>query len=217
MSVLIPNGTAFAIASGYSVATPITTISNASTAKITAANSLVEGDIVEIVSAWTELNDKIFKVVSPTPDSFGLDGVDTTSTDMFPDTGGTGFYRKIEGWKSFSEILGNSSSGGEQQYVEYQLLNDKTSQQRRIPTFKNAASLSLTIADDLSDAGRLIANQADADRLPRAVRAVLPNKATIFYNAYVSVNDTPKMDANTVMTVDVQLALLTKPVRYAHG
>jgi hypothetical protein len=215
MSVLIPNGTSFSIAASYSPAIPITAITNASCAVVEAKNTLKEGDIVEIVSAWTELSDKIYRVTNPTADTFGLENIDTTNTDNFPDTGGTGFYRKIDGWKSFSEILGNSSSGGEQQYVEYQLLNDKTSQQRRIPTFKSAASLTLTIADDLSDAGRKVANEADADKLPRAIRAILPNNAIIFYNAYVSVNDTPKMDANAVMTVDVQLSLLTKPVRYA--
>ncbi len=214
MSVLIPNGTTFAIAASYTEPVPITAITNASCAQVEAKNTLNEGDIVEITSAWTELSDRLYRVISPTADHFGLENVDTGNTANFPDTGGLGFYRKITAWKSFAEILGNSSSGGEQQYVEYQLLNDKTSQQRRIPTFKNAASLTLTIADDLTDAGRIVASQADTDKLPRAIRAVLPNKAVIFYNAYVSVNDTPKMDANAVMTVDVQLSLLTKPVRY---
>ncbi|WP_105531826.1 phage tail protein [Solimicrobium silvestre] len=165
-------------------------------------------------SAWQSINDKVFKVITPTAASFGLVGVNTSSLEDFPDTGGAGSFRKIIDWKPFAEVLNASGEGGEQQYVDYQLLNDKTSQQRRLPTFKNATGLTITIPDDPDDAGRKVADQADADTLPRAVRAVLPNKVVILYNAYVSVNSTPKMDANEIMTVEVKLALLSKPVRY---
>jgi hypothetical protein len=116
-------------------------------------------------------------------------------------------------WTQLAQILGSASSGGEQQFLEYQLLESDT--QQRIPTTKSASGLSFTVADDPALPGYQLASAANDDRLPRAVRITLPSGATIFYNAYISLNKTPTLTVNEIMAVEVTLSLLSDPMRYA--
>jgi hypothetical protein len=142
-----------------------------------------------------------------------LEGIDTLLTSIYPAAGGTGTVREITGWTQLSQILSSSSNGGEQQFLEYQLLEGDA--QKRIPTFKNAAGLSFTVADDPTLAGYILASAANDDRLPRAVKITLPSGAVLVYNAYISLNKTPSLSVNEIMAVEVTLSLLAEPVRYA--
>lgn len=87
--------------------------------------------------------------------------------------------------------------------------------QKRIPTFKNAAGLTFSVADDPTQAGYQLASAANDDRLPRAVRITLPSGSIILYNAYISLNKTPSLTVNEIMACQVTLSLLAEPVRYA--
>ena len=213
MSVSLPNGALIAIASGYGTSAPITALSNASPAEATATNTLTAGDFVEITSGWSRLTDKILRVgASPTSTEFDLDEYDTTSTTIYPAGGGTGSFRKISGWTQLSQILTSSSDGGDQQFLTYQFLEGDA--QKRIPTFKNAAGLTFSIADDPAQPGYQLASVANDDRLPRAVRVTLPNGSVLLYNAYISLNKTPSLTVNAIMAVQATLSLLAEPVRY---
>lgn len=213
MAISLPNGALVAIANGYDVSANITDISNAATAVATAANTLTDGDIIEVTSGWSRLTDKIVRVDAPTGTQFNLEGIDTSLTSIYPSGGGVGSFRKITGWTQLAQILDSSSSGGEQQFLEYQLL--EADAQKRIPTFKSAAGLNFSVADDPTLPGFILASQANDDRLPRAVRITLPSGAVLLYNAYISLNKTPSLTVNQVMAVQVTLSLLAEPVRYA--
>ena len=212
MSISLPNGAQIAIATSYATAVPISSISNATSAEATSENTLTEGDMIEVTCGWSHLTEKIVRTKSVTPNTFVLEGIDTSKEVKYPVGSSAGTFRKINGWTSLSQILSSSSSGGEQQFLEYQFLESDT--QKRIPTFKNAAGLTFTIADDASQAGYLLASEANEDRQPRAVRITLPNGGVLLYNAYISINKTPKLSVNEIMSVDITLSLLTEPVRY---
>ena len=147
-----------------------------------------------------------------TGSAFGLEGYDTTLTTIYPVGSGTGSYRKIDGWTQIAQVLSSSSSGGEQQFLEYQLL--EADSQKRIPTFKSAAGLTLSIADDPSLAGYIACSVANDDRAQRAVKITLPNGSILLYNAYISLNKTPSLTVNEIMACEVTLSLLAEPVRY---
>lgn len=213
MAISLPNGALVAIANGYDASANITGISNASPAVATAANTLASGDFVEVTSGWSRLTDKIVRVDAPTGTQFNLEGIDTSLTSIYPVGGGVGSFRKISGWTQLAQILESSSNGGEQQFLEYQLL--EADAQKRIPTFKSAAGLNFSVADDPTLPGYVLASQANDDRLPRAVRITLPSGAVLLYNAYISLNKTPSLTVNQVMAVQVTLSLLAEPVRYA--
>lgn len=213
MAISLPNGALVAIANGYDNSTSITAISNAATAVASATNTLTDGDIIEVTSGWSRLTDKIVRIDTPTASDFKLEGIDTSLTSIYPAGGGVGSFRKVTGWTQLAQILDSSSSGGEQQFLEYQLL--EADAQKRIPTFKSAAGLNFSVADDPTLPGFILASQANDDRLPRAVRITLPSGAVLLYNAYISLNKTPSLTVNQVMAVQVTLSLLAEPVRYA--
>lgn len=213
MSISLPNGALVAIASGYGSPETVTGLTNANPAVATSvAHGLVDGDIIEVTSGWSRLTNKIVKVDQQTVDTYLMLGIDSTLTTIYPAGSGTGTTRKITGWTQLSQILSSSSSGGDQQFLDYQLL--EADAQNRIPTFKNAAGLTFEIADDPTLAGYILASAANDDRLPRAVRITLPNGSVIYYNAYISLNKTPSLTVNQIMACQATLSLLAEPVRY---
>lgn len=214
MSVSLPNGAVVAIAAAYGTALPVTVLTNASTAVATStAHGLANGDYVEITSGWSRLTGKVMRLANVAANTFELEGFDSTSTSIYPAGAGIGSVRKITSFTQLAQILSSSSSGGEQQFADYQFLESDS--QKRIPTFKNAAGLTFSVADDATLAGYILASTANDDRLPRAVRVSLPSQAKILYNGYISLNKTPSLTVNEVMAVEVTLSLLAEVVRYA--
>ncbi len=213
-AVSVPNGAIVAIESGTGSNVAFTIATNANPCVVTStAHGLANGDFVEIVSGWSRLTNKIVRVSAVAANTFALEGIDTPLTSIYPAGTGTGTFAKVSGFTQLSQILTSSSSGGEQQFLEYQFL--EADQQKRIPTFKNAAGLTFSVADDASLAGYILAGVANDDRLPRAVKITLASGSILLYNAYISLNKTPTLTVNELMASEVTLSLLAEPVRYA--
>ena len=214
MAISLPNGALVAIASGYGAGKTMSAITNANpgVATLEASHGISTGDFFEVTSGWSRLTDKIIKAGTVSTNDVQLLGIDTSLTSIYPAAGGAGSIREITGWTQLSQILSSSSSGGEQQFLEYQLLESDA--QKRIPTFKSAAGLSFSIADDPTLAGYILASAANDDRLPRAVKITLPSGSVILYNAYISLNKTPSLTVNEIMACEVTLSLKAEPVRY---
>ena len=80
MSVRLPNGGLFAIASAYAAPVVITGITNANPAVVSAsAHGFVEGDIVEMTSGWSKLNNRVVRVGAVTAGTFEIEGLDASS------------------------------------------------------------------------------------------------------------------------------------------
>jgi hypothetical protein len=213
MAVSLPNGALISIANAYGSGVAFTTITNANPAVATAtAHGFASGDFVEVTSGWSRLTNKVVKVGAVTTNTFELLGIDSTLTAIYPAGSGTGSVRKVTGYTQLAQILTSASSGGDQQFLTYQFL--EADAQKQIPTFKNAAGLTFTVADDPTQPGYLVAVAANDDRVQRAVKATLPNGSVISYNAYISVNKTPSMTVNQLMDFQVTMSLLAEPVRY---
>src|SRR5688572_21317980 len=148
MSVSLPNGALVAIASGYGAAKAMTAVTNASEAVATlaASHGVVEGDFIEVTSGWSRLTDKIVRAGTVSTNDVDLEGINTPSTTVYPPGSGTGSVREITGWTQLSQILESSSTGGEQQFLDYQFLEADSA--KRIPTFKAPAGLTFRVADD---------------------------------------------------------------------
>jgi len=214
MAVSLPNGSVIAIASGYGSVKNISAISNADPGVATAAaHGFTDGDIIEVTSGWSRLTDKIIRVDDATTGTFELEGIDTTSTSVYPNGGGAGSAREVTGWTQLAQITDSTSVGGDQQFLEYQFLESDSS--KRIPTYKAAAGVTFTIADDPNLPGYILAKAANDDRAPRAVRITLSNGQILLYNAFISLSTIPSLTVNELMTVQVTLSLLAEPVRYA--
>lgn len=214
MAVSLPNGSLVAIASGYGSPKTITAITNANPGVASStAHGFTDGDLVEVTSGWSRLTEKVVRVDNATADAFSLEGIDTSLESIYPAGGGAGSAREVTGFTQLAQITNSTSSGGEQQFLDYQFLEADAA--KRIPTFKNPAQVTFTVADDPSLPGYQLAKAANDDRLPRAVRITLANGSILLYNCYISLSTIPSLTVNELMTVEVTLSLLSEPVRYA--
>jgi hypothetical protein len=213
MSVRLPNGILLAIALAYATSLTVTAASNASEAVLTVSNALSAGDYVEYSSGWSRANNRIFRVKSPTGTNLVLEGLDTTDVVQFPAGSGTGSIRKINTWQQVTQILNNTSSGGDPQYQTYSFLEQDFDSQ--IPTTTSAQSLALEIADDPALAGYQAVKAAALARTNFGLRATMPGGGFILYNGIWAFDETPSMTKGNLMAVKAGCALQGRPVRYA--
>lgn len=214
MGALVPNGSVFALASGYATAKNLTALSNANpgVATLEATHGVVADDILEVTSGWSRLNNRIVKAGVVATNNVPLAGIDTTSLTLFPAGGGVGSVRKISGFTVLSQVLDCKPFGGEQQFETFQYL--EADSQERIPTVKGAAGMTLYIADDPTLPFLPLLNAADQDRLPRAVRLTLPNGSILYRSARISFNPTPTIEVNKVMACELTFSFMNAVTRY---
>lgn len=165
-----------------------------------------------MTSGWSKLTNKIIRAAGVVTGTFELEGISTVPSSFAPG-GGAGTSRKVTGWTQLAQITNSSSSGGEQQFLEYQFLEADSSV--RIPTFKSAAGVDFDVADDPTLPGYILAKAANDDRIPRAVRIQLASGAVLYYNAYIGLSTSPTLTVNQLMTNKVTLSLTADPTRYA--
>ncbi len=213
MSVSLPNGIVLALATAYASSLTVTAASNASESVLTVTNTLVAGDYFEFVSGWSRANNRIFRVKSPTGSNLVAEGLDTTSTTLFPAASGVGTIRKINTWTQITQIMGCTSSGGEPQYQTYSFLEQDFDSQ--IPTTTSAQSIALEIADDPTLAGFIALKAVALTRATTGLRGSLPQGGVILYNGIFALDETPSLTKGNLMACKAGCALQGRPVRYA--
>jgi hypothetical protein len=214
MAISLPNGAFVYIASGYAAADTVSAVTSANPAVATtsAAHGISTGDFIEVTSGWSRLDQRIVRAAAASASVITYEGYDASSTATHPTGGGAGSIRAISGWTQITQILGTSSSGGEQQFAEYQLL--EADSVVRMPTVQSAYTMTLTLGDDSSLSGYAALKAAGEDRLKRAFKIVLPSGAILLYNGYVGFRETPTMNVNQPMQVEASISLLARPTRY---
>lgn len=214
MAVSLPNGSTLFIGSAYAAAITVTALSNANPAVATAVgHGLSTGDYLVITSGWSRLTDRLVRVGStPTADTFTLEGINTTDTDLYPAGAGTGSVREVTTFTQITQILSTASQGGEQQFLTYQFLEDDA--EKEIPTTKTAGGFDFTVADDPTLAGYIALSAANDDREARALRVNLANGSKLCYYGYCTLNETPTLTVNELMACEATVRFLNKPTRY---
>lgn len=208
MAVSLPDGTIFSIATTYASPKVMTALTNADPAVATATGTKAD-DIVVVQSGWSKINDRVAKMGS----GGELLGFDTVDTDLYPAGSGKGKLIVVSDFVQISQVLSSESSGGEQQFTTYSFLEDDF--ERQIPTRNSPTTLTLNIADDMTLDGYKQLEKAAESRVAKVIKARLPSGAEIYYNAYVSLNQTPSMTKGEVMAVTATISLVARPTRYA--
>lgn len=215
MAARLPDGAIVSIATTYGTAKTVSGISNANPGVATStAHGLSNGALLSVSSGWSNLNNRVIRVAGSTTNSFNLDGVDTTSTTLYPAGSGGGSVQEITGWTQISQIMNFSTSGGDQQFTTFSFLEQSFDTQ--IPTTLSAQSITIDIADDPLLAGYQALKAASEARAIRALRLSMPDGSFILYQGYVSFNETPTVTKGSVMQVKATFSLQSKPVRYAN-
>jgi hypothetical protein len=216
MSVYVPNGSLVHIAASYGDATSMTAVTNADpgVATLESSHAIAEGNFMEMTSGWSKLEKRIVRAGTVSTNNVNLEGINTTSTTLFPAGSGTGSIREVLTWTQLTQILEFAGEGGEQQFLPYQFLESDA--ERRIPTFKNAVGVNLVIADDDTLAGYILAQEANDDRTPRAVRITKPNGGIIVFSAYITLAPMPTLEINQLARAQVTMSLENpEPTKYA--
>jgi len=214
MSVRLPNGATLAIASTYGSVATLSALTNANpgVATLSASHGVSTGDIIEVTSGWAQLNNRIVKAGTVATNDVPLTGIDTTNTTTYPAGSGTGSVREITAWQQIVQVTDVSTQGGDQQFATYSFL--ESSDQFQIPTTRSPQSLQFSVGDDTSLPHYAVLKAANDDRLQRALRVSLPGGSVIYYNAYITLNETPTLTKDQIMTFSVTASLLARPVRY---
>lgn len=215
MSVSLPNGATISLGTTYGATKTLSAFSNANpgVATLEASHGVVVNDILELTSGWSRANGNVYRASAVATNDISIEGLNTTSTARFPAGSGTGTVREVTAWTQITQILETATSGGEQQFVTYSFLEDDAEHQ--IPTVKSPVVFNFTIGDDASLAHYSPLDTADADRLQRVVRVVLPSGSVIYWSAYVTLQKTPTLTKNEVMGLRVTMSLINGVTRYA--
>lgn len=214
MSARLPDGSTVSLATTYASAKTISAVSNANPGVASSvAHGYSNGDLVELVSGWQRLNEKIIRVAGQVTDAFNLEGQDTSSTTRYPAGTGGGTARKISAFTQITQILEFTTTGGDQQYANFGYLEEDF--ERQLPTITSAQSITIGIADDPTLAGYIALKAASDSRALTALKLTLPDGSLILYNGIFSLNETPKLVKGQVMQVTATFSLQARPTRYS--
>lgn len=220
MPVYLPNGSKFFIGSAYGADKTYTTASNASSCVLSFAAdpALIVGDMFQINCGWEEIDGNVYRVgaiAGAGPYTVTIEGLDTTSPTIFPASGGdAGTVREVSTWTEITQVETPSTSGGDQQFVTYQLLS--ASRERRLPSYRSAQGLQLSFFDDPALPWYATVLAASLDNAnDYAMKIELHSGAKILTAGYWSLQKMPQMAANTPMKANIDIALVNDTVRYA--
>lgn len=214
MAARLPDGAIVSLATTYGSAKTVSGITNANPGVATStAHGLSNGALLSVVSGWSNLNNRVVRVAGSATNTFNLDGIDTSSTSLFPSGSGAGTVQEITAFTQISQIMGFTTNGGDQQFTNFSFLEQNFETQ--IPTTFSAQSIQIDIADDPSLAGYIALKAAADARAVRALKIAMPDGSFILYQGYVSFNETPTVTKGQVMQVKATFSLQSRPVRYA--
>lgn len=214
MAARLPNGSTFDFAATYGTEVAISAISNANPAVATATgHTLAVGDVVLLTTGWVRATGRAFRVSAvDAGTTITLEGLDTTDTTRFPIGSSAGSVKEVATWVTISQITEAASSGGEQQFVTYGYLEEN--QDRNLPTTKNPAVLTLTVADDPTLAYVPVVEKADETQSLSVQRLNLVDGSTILYVSVASITGTPTLSRNNIMNRTITLSQQGAITRY---
>ena len=214
MSERLPNGVLVAIATTYGATKTVTGVTNANPAVATtsAAHGITTGGIIEVTTGWSKLNAAVVRAASAAGSSLAYEGIDTTDTGLFPAGTGGGSIREITAFTQISQVLTITTSGGEQQFYTFSYMEDDF--ERQLATQTSPVSYTLELGDDPTLPGYIALKAAAASRQTRALKMTLPGGSILLYNGTLSLNETPKMNKNEIMTVTATFSIKGPPIRY---
>ena len=213
MAVSFPNGSQLAVASTISASKNMTALTNAlqAVATLEASHGIVGNDIIILTSGWGNIDGSVRKVASVATNDATISGLDTTNTTRFPTGSGIGSVRKISAWTSLTQVTDLATSGGEQQFNQYQFLDSDT--QRQLPTVRSPMNLTFSLGDDPSLPWYSVMRALSDSRVATPLRVTLPNGGIIYYNGIITMAETPTMTVNEIMKLNVTVSLSATPTR----
>ena len=213
MALYFPEGSSQQFSQTFASAKTITAVTNANPAVATStAHGYVTGDEVLITSGWEDATDSVYKIEVVDANSFKILGLDTSNTGFFPAGTGAGTAQKVTGWTAIPQVLTISGSGGDARFTDVQLLARRNS--LKIPTGFNATSITLSLAHDAAQPGYQTMLQISRNLSKVAFKQVISGGAVTYGYGYLNVSELPKLNSNSVNTVDAAMTVIGRSLSY---
>lgn len=214
MAYGFPEGSSLQFSQTFASAKTISAITNASPAVATStAHGYATNDEILLTSGWEDATDSVFKVTVIDANSFSIQGLDASNTGFFPVGTGVGTAQKISGWTSIPQVLTISASGGDARFTDVNLLSKRNG--IKIPTGFNATSVTMSLAHDAAQAGYITMIGISRNLSKVAFKQVISGGSSTYGYGYMSVSEFPKLNSNSVNTVDAAMTVLGRSVSYA--
>jgi len=206
-----------AAAQTYGTSKNMTAITNAAEAVATlkASHGVVVGDYLELTSGWGRLNGRIVRVKTVSTNDVTLEGINTSSTTLYPAGLGTGTVRKITpatGLINMSQVKLINTSGGEMGFEDMTCIDDV--QGKEAPTIPGPTRLTLTVFDDPTRPWYAVLQAAADATTPLAFRQRYPNGVLQLINAYVALQRFPQIEFGMALKTNITLSLVAEQTRY---
>lgn len=211
----VPTGSTFFVATAFSAAVPVTAISNASEAVVSAtAHGYANGDIVEMRSSWGRLEKRAFRVKSVAANTFVLEGADTTNVTFYPAGSGGGSVRKVSTFVQITTVMNPNSSGGEAKKVNYKFTESDV--EYSINDGFSAVNRSMELdADSIGSAGYLACRTLTEVQSDTILKTVTKNGAFTLLPCTVALNEEVVFQDGQINRVKVDFSGNNKSTRYA--
>jgi hypothetical protein len=213
MALYFPEGSSQQFSQTFASAKTISAVTNANPAVATStAHGYVTGDEVLITSGWEDATDSVSQIEVVDANSFKILGLDTSNTGFFPAGTGAGTAQKISGWTSIPQVLTISGSGGDARFTDVQLLAKRNS--LKIPTGFNATSITMSLAHDAANANFQTMVGISRNLSKVAFKQVISGGAVTYGYGYMSVSEMPKLNSNSVNSVDAAMTVIGRSISY---
>lgn len=214
MASIFINGSQFRVSKTIAPAVAISSIANGVDPLASTGTPPEDGDILVIDSGWAALTEAVYRATGATENGFKLEGADTTDLRLHPEGSGAGAYQPVTDWFSLDQITDVQITGGEQQYHQFQYVEDPSAKQRQKPTVKSPTVLTYTLDYDLNKAWYAALVKADRLRIPVVLETKYPDGAITYYYGYPSFNKNPTGGQNVNLQNTFTLSLIADPVTY---
>lgn len=214
MTVRFSTGSQFAIASTYGSSVAVSAASNASSCVITVADAstFVVGDIVEFSSGWERANNRLFRISAKVGSDLTLEGLNTTSTSLYPAGSGTGTIREITAWTTITQVRGTNPQAPSNEFEDISTMANAIIVE--VPVAQRLGGLSLEVLDDAS-ASYVAIVEAAADAIAlTGFRISQADGAKIYANGYYTYSKVPTFPTRGVLTNNIDFKYAAVPVRY---
>ena len=213
MAYSLPEGSSQQFSNTLAAAKTITAITNANPAVATCTgHGYTTGDEIMLSSGWEDATDSVYKIESVDANSFKILGLDTTNTSFFPAGSGGGSAQKLSAWTAIPQVLTISASGGDARFTDVTPLAKRNG--IRIPTGFNATSVTLSLGFDATTPAYKTMVGISRSLSKVAFKQVLSGGSVQYGYGYMSVSEFPKLNNNSVNTVDAAMTFLGRTMSY---
>ena len=213
MAYSLPEGSSQQFSNTLASAKTVTAITNANPAVATCTgHGYTTGDEIMLSSGWEDATDSVYKIEAVDANSFKILGLDTTNTSFFPTGSGGGSAQKLSAWTAIPQVLTISASGGDARFTDVNPLAKRNG--IRIPTGFNATSVTLSLGFDATTPAYKTMVGISRSLAKVAFKQVLSGGSVQYGWGYLTVSEFPKLNNNSVNTVDSALTFLGRTMSY---